>query len=644
MNTQNPCKPSLLLSAAVLAALAAAPGAAVAAEAIPDIEIVATPIVEEVALDPFAATAAVVTDKQLRDQNAVDLASALRRTPGVQISRYNPVGSFGGDQGGAVFIRGMGVSRPGSEIKTYVDGVPVYMGVWNHPLLDLLPVNGMQSVTVYKSPQPQASGNNLAAVELLTRRAMRDGIEGDAQLAFGSYSTVAEQVTLVGKNGAFDFSLAQGYAKSDGHRDGADGRLGNVIAHVGYALDEHWRLSANLLWVDNDASDPGDTRLGPQAVAPQYDTSVRSLAVALEHGHGDWRGRLLAYTNEGDGDWLDQAGLDGDTLSHFRLSGVRWQEEFSPWVGGTLRVGLDHDRVSGDVDFNRVLPAPSASVDPPTFKVTSIHAGLAQSFDLAQGWRLVPSAGLRAYDHSEFGGEVAPFLGVSLVSDALTLFANASRGVNYPGLEAPVLSALIPPLGNSWTALDPETMDHLEVGMKWQPITGASIDLSLFSDRLENRYVFGFPPEVPPPPQFINLGSYRMRGLELSASAALGAGWSGFAGLTLLDPSIDGLPYTPRRALTVGLNGRVGPVNFAVDAQYQSSVLALNRPRAAGALNTEAVPTFAVVNARLGLPIGARQRMEAFIAVENLFDREYAYRPGYPMPGTWGQLGLRTRF
>mgnify|MGYP000308265566 CR=1 FL=1 len=37
----------------------------------------------------------------------------------------------GGDQGGAVFIRGMGTSRPGSEIKTYVDGVPFYMPVWN---------------------------------------------------------------------------------------------------------------------------------------------------------------------------------------------------------------------------------------------------------------------------------------------------------------------------------------------------------------------------------------------------------------------------------------------------------------------------------------------------------------------------------
>ncbi|MDO8343135.1 MAG: Plug domain-containing protein [Cellvibrio sp.] len=92
------------------------------AEAQPAVElktvwVVANPIIEKNQLDSFSATSSVVTQDQVRDQNAIDLAAALRRTPGVQISRYNPVGAFGGDQGGAVFIRDMGASRPGSEIK-----------------------------------------------------------------------------------------------------------------------------------------------------------------------------------------------------------------------------------------------------------------------------------------------------------------------------------------------------------------------------------------------------------------------------------------------------------------------------------------------------------------------------------------------
>jgi outer membrane receptor for monomeric catechols len=86
--------------------------------------VTAKPDVAEIEIDRFSSTSALITDETIRDLHAADLASALRNTPGTQISRYNPVGSFGGDQGGSIFIRGMGLSRPGSEIKTYIDNVP----------------------------------------------------------------------------------------------------------------------------------------------------------------------------------------------------------------------------------------------------------------------------------------------------------------------------------------------------------------------------------------------------------------------------------------------------------------------------------------------------------------------------------------
>ena len=42
----------------------------------------------------------------------------------------------------------------------------------------------------------------------------------------------------------------------------------------------------------------------------------------------------------------------------------------------------------------------------------------------------------------------------------------------------------------------------------------------------------------------------------------------------------------------------------------------------------------------LALPV-LGPRGEVFVALENLGDRRYAYRPGYPMPGRSGQLGVR---
>jgi len=327
------------------------------------------------------------------------------------------------------------------------------------------------------------------------------------------------------------------------------------------------------------------------------------------------------------------------------MSGLRWKEQFSPWQGGTVVAGFDHDRIGDTSVFKRIAPAPQGEFDAPTFRITSPYVDVSQELRLSPQWSLLSSAGLRFYSHSEFGSQTAPYAGLSLVSERLTLYANLSRGINYPGLEAPLPASLIPPLGTSWRQLSAEQLDHAEVGFKWMLLDATQFDASVFHDKVKNHYVFGFPPDVPPPPQFINLGAYTMRGLELALRQRLGRGWSAFAGLTLLDPSIGNLPYSPRRALTLGINGQAGPVRVALDAQYQSAVWALSRTRTAGAVNTEQVGAFAVANLRVPYPLPALgKRGEVFVAAENLFDRHYSYRPGYPMPGRSAQVGLAASF
>ena len=178
---------------------------------LPKINVIANPLIESTYLDAYSSTSSIVSQDQIRDRNAVDIASALRTTPGVQISRYNPVGGYGGDQGGGVYIRGLGTARPGSEIKTYIDGVPFYSGVWGHSLLDILPVNGMSSITVYKSPQPQINGNNFASINLTTKSATEDGTHGDGRLSAGSFGTIIEQASVSSKQENMNFVLSQGF-------------------------------------------------------------------------------------------------------------------------------------------------------------------------------------------------------------------------------------------------------------------------------------------------------------------------------------------------------------------------------------------------------------------------------------------------
>lgn len=607
---------------------------------LPPVSVSAAPIIEAQRIDAFASLSTVVGEQQLRELNALDLSSALRRTPGVAVSRFNPVGSFGGDEGGAVYVRGLGASRPGSEIKTFVDGIPFYMGVWNHSLLDLLPVHGMQSIQVLKGPQPQHFGNTFAAIDLRSRDARQPGLSGQLRLQAGSFSTVLEQAELAWRQDGSELLLAQGAARSDGHREDADGRLGNLMLKASQRIDANWKIGLLLLGADNKVSDPGEQGLAASKTGT-FTTRGSLAAVNLQHQHGSAQGSLQVYSNHGDSDWANpQAAL---THSHFKLSGLRWREQLQPWAGAELQLGLDIDRMRGGVAFNGF-----SAFEGEALRLSSPSLALAQTLALGEGWSATPSAGLRLYRHNVFGNSSAPHAGLVLEKQDLALRLNASRGLNHPGLDAPLLNAIVPPLAGAspqgWRQLSPERMDHLEAGLRWQLAAQSSLDLALFRDDLKQRYVFAFPPAVSMP-SFTNLGDYQVRGAEISWSHTWSPAWSSYAGLTLLDSSLVDLPYAPKRALALGLSWRTGAWRLNADAQLQSAMFVLNKARADGAPNTARVSGFGVLNLRVAHAMSALgPRGECFLALENLTDQRYGYRPGYPMPGRSTQIGLSAGF
>ncbi|GKT24894.1 TonB-dependent receptor [Acidovorax sp. SUPP3334] len=605
---------------------------------LPAVVVVGSPVIEDNRTDAFGSLSTEVKAAQIRDLNALDLSSVLRRTPGVSVSRFNPVGSFGGDEGGAVFVRGLGASRPGSEIKTYIDGIPFYMGVWNHPLLDLIPVNGIDRITVYKGPQPQTFGNTFAAIDVSPKRAMREGVSADARLSAGSFSTIVEQASLQVRQGDLGVSLTQGEARSNGSRPDGDGRLSNVMGRIDYRLTPQWSAGLSLLYADNKVSDPGQEGL-PATKTGKFDTRGGFAAFSVAHEHEHARGTLQIYDNSGQSNWRDNP-AQADTLSKFRLSGLRWMETLQPWTGGEIVAGVDLDRMSGSLAFGGFT-----AFDGVSLRLTSPHVAVSQSVMLGNDWKATPSIGVRLYDHSVYGHSSAPHAGLVLDrGDSLSFRANASRGLNHPGLDAALLNAIVPPLASaptSWRGLRPERMNHMEVGVRWSPRPGSSVDLAVFEDRLSQRYVFAFPPAVAVP-GLTNLGYYRIKGVELAAQYSMDKFWSLFAGLTLLNPSRSDLPYAPRRVLSLGTKWQKGAWRASVDAQTQSGMFTLNRDRSDGSSSTSRVGGFAVVNLRVAyaLPSLLGPRGEVFIALENLADRRYAYRSGYPMPGRSAQLGV----
>jgi iron complex outermembrane receptor protein len=355
------------------------------------------------------------------------------------------------------------------------------------------------------------------------------------------------------------------------------------------------------------------------------------VALTVAHDH-DWiKGAFKAYANNG------QAEQIPGFTSKFSMSGIRLKEDISAWTGGKVLVGVDMDKLSGEVS--------PIGFDSEKLTLTSPYVAVSHTASLGQGWTITPSAGVRRYSHNLLGDSTAPHAGVVLQSaEQLALRANVSKGVNYPGLDAAVLSQLIPPLGASWKTLGAEKMDHKEVGLSWYPHPGTSIDVSVFSDHVTDRYVFAFPPAVSAP-AFINLGTYDVRGSEISVQHQIGAGWHLFAGLTNLSSSKADLPYAPSSSVSLGMNWQGGPWRVSADAQNQSGMTVLKQERADGVPNPTKVEGFTVVNARAAYQLPALgKRGEVFVALENLFDQQYEFRAGYLMPGRSAQVGLHASF
>ncbi|MBI5380429.1 MAG: TonB-dependent receptor plug domain-containing protein [Opitutae bacterium] len=617
---------------------------------LPAVEVVETPVAGLPATDRYASSLTSVSAEQLRDLNALDFASALRRTPGLTITRYNQVGSFGGGEGGAVFVRGLGVSRPGGEIKTTVDGVPKLNGVFNHPLLDLMSVDAAERIDVRARATPLDVGNTFAAVNVVTPRVTQPGTVARAQLAAGSFGTVVERFDVGAKDGAFDYYLSQSYRRSDGHRPDSDGRMENYFLRLGWTLTSHWDLSYTVNHTHNTASDPGvvitpQSPVGLMSTRGEiYQTADWLHIAALGYRYENVEGAVRFYCNAGEGNWSRRAfSRNPDSRNDWRLYGVRWRETLRPWTDGEITLGADLDYNRGTSRSVPLAPATERLFGPETLRLFSPYAGLAHTVALGDGLKLTPSAGARFYDHQIFGRRWAPQTGLVLETGRVQWHAGWSRAVNFPGLEVAALSSPVgnPALGQSWRALKPEQIGQSEIGVRYPFGEKSAVAVTAFRNDAHDRYVI-----VPPPPRFFNIDSYRTEGIELSVETAPTAELALFAAASALRTTPDGLPYAPRRTVTGGINWRLAPGwLLSVDATYVSEMHVLSEARSAGTTNPLTVGSHCLLNARLARRfVWGTHRGEVYVAGENLTDRDYVYRPGYPMPGINGMAGLRLEW
>ncbi len=598
--------------------------------------VIAAPIIEGNQVTRYGGTKTIVGAEQVNDLNAQDVTTALRTTPGVTISRYNPIGSFGGGEGGAVFIRGMGSGRPGGEIKTTIDGVNLGNPVFNHGLMDLMPIDPAGSIEVIKGVQPTEQGSGFGGVNIVPKRMTEDGHKTKVGTSYGSFNTFTETIEHGGKDGALDYYLGQGFRRSDGHRDKSDGSLKDVFGSVGYQLSQKWEFKVFGLGSDNYAADPGPKN-NPNLREELYKTTNSLGTMTLANKFDAASGEIKVYLSHVQAKWLDQSGNTKDTTMRGDTMGIKAKEALTLWKGGEILLGFDFDRATGRSDTNYDNGATPTSF---ANKYTTIspRAAISHMFGDKGGYYLIPSVGARYLDNSIFGSDWAPHAGLVGGYKDTELHLAVARGVNYPGLE--VLAQ-----GANGAALKPEVMNHVEVGVAQKFSETVKADLNLFQDRGSNRYDranFGA--------AWVNSGHYEIQGVEGTVNWNPSKTLALYASGTYLNPSPSDLPYSPEWTWAAGGNWLFAKeFKLSVDAQYVDSLNALTRSRASLApANSLSVVQYFLLNAKIAWLFDAKavggKGGEIYLAGDNLTGSNYCTRPDYPMPGIGFTLGANLTF
>ena len=641
----------VLVACVVFAAGAFAEAETNAVATLPTVTVIASPITQEETVAADGREEVTLSRAQLDALNAQDLQTALRQVPGVSISRYGAIGSYGGAQGGSVYIRGLGTARPGGELCMYTDGAPRESGMWGHPLMDALPIDFADSVVVQKNPHPAGFAGTFGAVEVNTKRRYEEGCEGEVDQAYGRDNTYIAAGSAGAKEGRVDAYGGMSYKYSDGHREHGRAILKSAFGRVGFDLSPCEHVGFTYQRTDSKVEDPGEEGL-PTPIRDRFDLSTDLYNFRFDTDRDDIKGFTLAYFENGAINWhkdhLDDANpnsLAGDADTFWFNWGTRnrydWNCWRNLWIVGAADAGSEGGSTRNTVESTGKVPfacrGRMVSVAP--------YLGARYDFELNENWTLTPSAGTRYHFHSVYDGNWAPHAAVKLDwKEKAEFFVNGSRGVHYPGVYTRAVSD-----DYAKGTLDAEVMDCVSGGTKLKFDESVDALVSVFHTDVKNRIdktAHGY----------VNSGSMRATGVEATVHVRPTDYLTFFGGGTFTNPETGPVSRLPRWAFTAGGTWKICEyLKWTLDGQYWGEMNAYSVRAEADRSNLRELGDAFIFNTRLAVPIRSLTKFsgweslsrfdgDLYVSLENFTDSKYEYYPGYPMRGVMWYIGCKIKF
>jgi outer membrane cobalamin receptor len=617
---------------------------------------------------PASQLAASVTvfDRQAIDRRQTPLvADLLRQAPGVTVVHTGALGTQT-----SLFVRG----GESNYNKVLLDGIPL-----NEPggvfYFNNVTSENLERVELVRGSQSALFGSDAMAsvVQMFTRRASRDGVEGGGLFEAGGYGTARGSVAVAGKGGAFDYSL-------DAARYATDNRVPNnefdnttLSGSAGLALP----AGASLRFVGRgefgEVGTPGQTAFGRPDLDARFErrdgvagvTFTQRLSDRLHHRavYG------LALSNQ------ESTNLVVDPPYTPSFEGRTAPFEFSDFPFH-LRTELRRHHLSYQVDW-RVPAAGRAgthlvtgAIDFDGERATLLDRQAGSSIRARRNnagyslqhqglWpRVFTTVGVRIEDNDSFGVSAVPRGSVAWIARQRSgaigdtkLKASAGLGIKEPTIQ----QSFNPPPFSGNPDLEPERARSVDAGVEQRFLNDrAKVEVTWFANRFRNIISTRTVSFNPFRSQYFNIGLTRARGAELTIDLApaptlrIATGYT-FLASEILDSTAPTNPVfspgqwlfrRPRHSgftavtwhhdrLLLDLSGIF--VGRRVDSDFSSLSPAI--------VESEA---YALWDLRGQYRLS--RQLSLIGAIDNLTDSDYMEPPGYLALGRTARLGVKVGF
>jgi len=611
-----PLKKKLLIFALVTGTLTAS--AAEPTDTININEVVISGNRVEVTKVSVPQSISVITSDEIRSQEEANILPVVARTtPSLFVSEIGVAGyALGNGTSGQISIRGVGGS-PNARVMMLVDGQPQYMGVFGHPLPNFHMASNVERVEVVRGPASLLYGSNAmgGVINVITKQHTKQGLNVSGHAAYGSFNTLKTGASVGYTRDRFFVGVNFNHNQTDGHRDSTDFNITNLHAYAGYQIDANWSARIGYTWADYSFMDPGST-MSFEQLTFQGDINRQMATFSLKNSYANTMGGIYAFINTGYHSFSD--GWVSDDVN----KGVNVYQAYKPWAGALLTAGFDVKNYGGEGSFGFFAD---------TFLTVNETAG----YLLAEqeiGNLLTLSAGARYEQHSNFGGEIVPQVGLTVTPVQGTTF----KGLVSKGFRSPTIMEMYLFAPNA--DLGPEQLWNYE--LSYAQRFGYSGILNVTGYMINGSNLITMAPNPNPGPPMIrgNGGAFTNYGVEVEATYEpvqdLKVDLS-YSYLNMDSPRY----FSPENQLYVGAVYTMGKFMLALNVKqvsglytFISNVDSSDDVRQSYTL----MDAKAMYNVLDGLAL--------FVAGKNLLNQEYETVWGYPMPGINVMGGISIDF